>query len=312
MPTVPAATTRVPDVAVILVNWNGLGVTTTALETLAEHTHGVSFACWVVDNGSTKDASAVELPRRFPDVRFILNPTNAGFTRANNHALRVAPGRYVLLLNSDTVQIENAVGKAVAYMDRHPDVGALGILHRNSDGGRSFQPSCFPFPNPTADVLGLIGLGRRAPPEPPVVERDADWVCGSFLMIRRACLRAVGLLDEDFFAYDEDIDWCRRAWARGWKVRFWPGAEMIHLGSVSAPHLRDKTVLMYRSHLTYLFKHHTAAALFYYLGTCARLGVALAKAAVAALRGRGAAADVRLRWWRLLKFAALRPASTFR
>jgi GT2 family glycosyltransferase len=292
--------------SVVLVNWNALDVTSDALASLREHTAGVTYEVFVIDNGTTKDASVTELPARFPWATFITNPANLGFTRANNQGIRRARGRYVLLLNNDTVQTENALGEAVRYMDAHPTVGALGILHRNNDAERSFQPSFFAFPKPLDDIRGLLGLGKP-PPAPRVAEQDADWVCGSFLLMRRACLEQVGPLDERYFIYDEDVDWCLQAKRAGWAVRFWPGVSMLHLGAAANPFMRDKTLVMFRSHVSYLRKNHSAlAAGAYYLAMAGRLSLAVAKAGLRSAVGRAGWADVRHRWQRFTNFAFLR------
>lgn len=299
-----------PDLSVIVVNWNTRDVTAACLDSFREHTTGITYEMFLIDNGSTKDDSATELPRRFPWARFTANPDNRGFTRANNQAIREAQGRYVLLLNSDTIQTENAAGAAVAYMDAHPDVGALGIMHRNADAGHTFQPSAHPFPRPWRGTLALLG-GGGTPPPPTTAEGDVDWVCGSFLMIRREALEQVGPLDERYFAYNEDIDWCLAAHQVGWKVRYWPGASMVHIGSVASPHLRDKTGLMFRSHVTYLRKNHgRAAAAAYYAATGLRLFLAAGKQTLRFALGRATRADVRGRWARLRDFVTLRHHTT--
>jgi GT2 family glycosyltransferase len=299
-----------PDLSVIVVNWNSRDVTAACLDSFRERTAGVTYELFLIDNGSTKDDSATDLPRRFPWAKFIANPDNRGFTRANNQGIREACGRYVLLLNSDTIQTQNAAGAAVAYMDAHPDVGALGIEHRNADADRTFQPSAHPFPRPWGDTRAMLGLGGR--PAPLVTtDQDVDWVCGSFLLIRRAALEQVGPLDERYFAYNEDIDWCLAARRAGWKVRYWPGASQVHIGSVAAPHLRDKTGLMFRSHVTYLRKNHgPLPAAAYYAATGVRLALATAKQALMWLAGRSSRADLRGRWTRLTHFLALRRHST--
>jgi GT2 family glycosyltransferase len=300
-----------PDLSVILINWNSYLVTADALASIREHTAGITYEVFVVDNGTTKDDSPRLIPERFPWARFIANGENLGFTKANNQGIRQARGRYVLLLNNDTLQTENALGEAVRYMDARPEVGALGILHRNHDTERSFQPSFHPFPNPLRDILGMLGVAGSPAPRPAVVEQDVDWVCGSFLMIRRACLEQVGGLDERFFAYDEDIDWCRRARQAGWAVRFWPGASLIHLGSASLPSIKDKTAMIFRSHLTYIRKHHSAAlAALYYLAVCVRLTLASCKQVLSWLVGRASLADVRKRFGRQVRFMLLRPAQS--
>jgi GT2 family glycosyltransferase len=295
-----------PDLSIVMVTWNALDVTSAAIESIREHARGIRYEVFVIDNGTTKDDTVAELRRRFPWVRFIANPDNRGFTRANNQGIREARGRYVVLLNNDTIQTENALGEAVRYMDLHPDVGALGIMHRNNDAEKTFQESFFEFPRPLSDLLALFGI-RRAAPAPEIKEQDVDWVCGSFLMMRRECLEKIGPLDERYFIYDEDIDWCLQAKRAGWKVRFWPGVSMIHLGAQANQHMRDKILVMFRSHLSYLRKNHGwPAATGYYLGMGLKLTLSTCKQILGLLIGRATRTDVRQRWLRLRNFVALR------
>ena len=300
-----------PDVSIITVNWNAGEMTARALDSIYEHTRGVTFELIAVDNGSTRDDSAAALPARFPSITFIANPTNLGFSAANNQAVARATGRYVLLLNNDTLQTEDAISAAVRYMDAHPDVGALGIEHRNADATRSVQGSASTFPQPWRELRALLGLapsGAEPASLPPGDERDVDWLTGSFLMIRRACLEDVGLLDERFFVYEEDIDWCRRAWNNGWKVRFWPGASMVHVGATTAPFIRDKTFAHFRPHLMYIRKHHGAgAAACFYAAMVARLTASTTWQAARWLAGTAPFSQVLERWERQLNFALLRP-----
>jgi GT2 family glycosyltransferase len=235
-----------------------------------------------------------------------------GFSVANNQGIARARGRYVLLLNNDTVQTENALGAAVGYMDAHPAVGAMGIRHRNADAERSPQPSAFGFPRPWREVADLAGApAGAAPPLHEDAERDVDWICGSFLLMRRACLDQIGPLDERFFIYDEDIDWCRRARSAGWMVRYWPGVSMVHLGASARPFMHDKTFVHFRSHLSYIRKHHSwLAAAVYYAVMVGRLTLATMWQAVRWAGGRASLADVRERSNRQLQFALLRPGRT--
>jgi GT2 family glycosyltransferase len=298
------------DLSIVVVNWNSLSLTTAALSSVAACAAGIECEIIVVDNGS-RDGSVEALAQRFPQVALIANPDNRGFSRANNQGMRVARGRYVVLLNNDTVQIGNALGEAVRYMDGHPDVGALGIRHLNADEARSVQPSCFAFPRAWHGILDVLGV-RLAPAErgPVLTERDVDWVCGSFLFVRRECLDAVGLLDERFFIYDEDIDWCRRAWNLGWKVRFWPGVAMVHLGAAARPYMRDKTFVHFRSRLSYITKHHSRfAGAVFYLAMSARLAGATASQLARFVTGRASAPDVGVRWRRQMQFLLLSPGS---
>ena len=300
------------DLSIVLVNWNSLALTTAAMSSVIEHTRGITYEIIVVDNGSRDDSVAVLRARFAATIRLIENPDNRGFSKANNQGLRVARGRYLVLLNNDTVQIGNALAEAVRYMDERRDVGALGIRHLNADESRSLQPSCFVFPDGWRDVLGVLGLksGEPARRDPVLIECDVDWVCGSFLLVRRECLDAVGLLDERFFIYDEDIDWCRRAWAAGWKVRFWPGVAMIHLGAAARPYMRDKTFVHFRSRLSYIAKHRSKlAAVLYYVAMSARLAGATAVQLIRFATGRAGAPEVGNRWRRQMQFLLLSPGS---
>lgn len=291
-------------------NWNACETTAAALASIQEHTRGIQYELIVVDNGTTRDDSVRELPRRFPSVTFIANPRNMGFSVANNQGIARAAGRYVLVLNNDTLQTGDALTAAVRYMDARPGVGALGIRHLNADAGRSPQASAYPFPRPWRELLSLAGLRRHPEDAGPVTldaERDVDWVCGSFLLMRRACLDRIGPLDERFFIYDEDIDWCRRAWSAGWTVRFWPGASMVHLGAAARPFMKDKTFVHFRSHLSYLRKHHgRLPAALYYSIMAGRLTAATLWQVVRWMAGTAPFSHVRERSSRQKEFLLLR------
>ena len=297
-----------------MVTWNTLDLTSQALTSLREHTSGIDYEVILIDNGTTKDNTVSEIPKRFPWVKFQAITPNRGFAYPNNLGMRIARGRYIVLLNNDTIQIENALAKSVRYMDEHPTVGALGITHRNNDSQRSLQRSYHRFPQPLSETLAHLGLRSPQIPtfdESDLVEKDVDWVVGSYLFIRRECLEAVGLLDEQFFLYDEDIDWCFRAHAKGWPVRFWPGAELIHLGNGTMSWMKDKTFMHYRSHLTYLAKNHSrAAAAAYYMSLSLRLTGSIVWQAVKLLGGRGSVADLRSRISRQVNFLRLAATRT--
>jgi GT2 family glycosyltransferase len=298
-----------PDVSVVLVNWNGLALTAAAIESLFDGTRGVTYEVIVVDNGS-KDGSVTALAARFPSIRLIGNEANEGFGRAVNQGFRAAAGRYLLTLNNDTRLLGDTVGESVRYLDRHAGVGALGVLHYNADEARTVQPSAYHLPAPLGELLALVGLRRLAPADgfDPTREADVGWICGSYMMIRRECLEAVGMFDERFFAYDEDIDWCIRAQRAGWSIRFWPGAALVHLGGGVAPHMRDKTFVHFRSRLTFLRKHHSAAiALAYYVTMVAAMAVGGLLQCARVLAGTARWSDAAARWRRVAQFALLKP-----
>lgn len=297
------------DLSVIMVTWNSLRITADSLLSIEKHTNGIAYEVFLIDNGTTKDDTVNVIPQQFPSVRFICNDTNQGFTRANNQGIRKSKGRYVLLLNNDTLQLENALGESVRYMDEHPDVGALGIKHLNNDAARSYQPSHFAFPKPSQDIFGLFRRKKAlsTPTEPEKMEQDVDWVCGSYLLMRRECLDQIGMLDERYFIYDEDIDWCLQANRAGWKIRYWKGASMIHLGAASNPLMRDKTLVMFRSHVSYLLKNHGRLwAFLFYLGMLVLLISATIKQGIGVVLLRSTWSDVKVRLFRLNAFMWLR------
>lgn len=307
-PQQPRGSVR-PDVSVVIVNWNRLELTASALRSLYEGTSGVSFEVILVDNGSA-DRSVEQLSRRFPSIRMIANSSNQGFGRAVNQGFHQARGRYLLTLNNDTRLLGNTIGQSVAYMDAHAEVGALGVLHYNEGEPRTVQGSAFNLPRPLSELLAMAGLGALVPHNgfDPARERDVEWLCGSYMMLRRECTDDVGFFDERFFAYDEDIDWCVRARKAGWAVRFWPGAALVHLGGGVAPFMRDKTFVHFRSRLTYLRKHHTVlAAGAYYGSMLAVLSAAMLWQCARLPAGAARAKDVRERARRLAQFALLRP-----
>ena len=289
-------------------------MTSAALESIAAETRDIRYEIVVIDNGSTRDGSVDQLPRSFPSIQFIPNAGNMGFSVANNQGIARARGRYILLLNNDTIQTEDALGAAVRYMDAHAEVGGLGNSP-SQRGCRAIGTSLgirFSASLARSRHLDWRAVEHRlGAPLRADVEQDVDWVCGSFLLMRRACLEQIGRLDERFFIYDEDIDWCRRAGAAGWKIRFWPGASMVHVGASARPFMKDKTFVHFRSHLSYIRKHHSPVpAALYYLVMLGRLTLATLWQTVRWLGGAASLADVRERSSRQLQFALLRPGRT--
>jgi GT2 family glycosyltransferase len=288
------------DLSVLIINWNSRDLLREALRSLRERTSGITYEVIVVDNGSRRE-SPQDIPVEHPWITYIASDRNLGFSGANNLAATKASGRYLLLLNADTVQTENALGTAVRYMDEHPALGAVGIQHLNSDG--THQVSAHAFPCFCDDILGFLAWTKPEVPPVLVEEKEVDWVCGSFLMVRRECWEQTGGLDETYFIYDEDIDWARRAQSLGWKIGFWPGASMIHIGSASGRKMRDKTYSNLRSRLTYYTRHSgRCAGLLFYTVILAKLfwGLLLAiiKGDFIGLRPRC------LRWWRFATLAS--------
>lgn len=252
------------DLSIIIVTWNVKEDVVRCLRSLPEARGELRLEVWVVDNGSS-DGSVEAVRRQFPQVHLIANPQNLGFARANNQALRQARGRYILLLNPDTVVHEGALERMVRFMDRHPQVGVLGPQLLNPDG--SLQYSCRRFPSLGAMLFRGTWLGDLVPRTrfeqeylmadwPHDEPREVDWVSGAAMVVRRAALREVGPLDERFFMYCEDMDWCARFWERGWKVMYFPGAQVTHfLGRSSRQRSRRAILEFHRSMFLYFQKH---------------------------------------------------------
>ena len=224
------------DLAVMIVNWNTCDLLRTCLTSLYQHAEGLSYEIFVVDNAST-DGSPAMVAQEFPAVRLLCNAANVGFAKANNQALRLTASRYVLLLNSDTAVTANALAKLAAFMDAHPAVGIAGPKLLNPDGTRQY--SCDVFPRPPLILLRDKILDRLYPGNTLTRRRRiaqwryaenfrVDYVIGAVLLIRRATLEQIGLLDEQFFMYAEDMDWCYRAALAGW--------ETYYVGEVSVYH----------------------------------------------------------------------------
>ncbi len=188
----------------------------------------------VVDNAS-RDGSADMVRTEFPGVRLIANAENLGFARANNQGIRASQGRYVVLLNSDTLVPPGALAALVAFMDAHPDAGAVGPRLLRPDG--TAQPYAFGG-DPTPRYLLARGVNRlifRRPLHDWATDavQQVDWVSGACLMVRREAMDQAGLLDENIFMYFEDNDWCLRIRGAGWKVYYNPQAAITHIGGQS-------------------------------------------------------------------------------
>ncbi len=259
------------DVSVIVVSWNASRCLRECLQSLTEGPFQHTLEVIVVDNAST-DGSAEMVAADFPQVRLIRNDRNLGFAKANNVGIGQSTGRYVCLINSDVHVLPNCLDRLVEYLDAHSLVGLAGPKILNAD--RSLQSSCRRFPSLWNNFCESVGLFRMFPrtsffstehmlcfPHDRIV--DADVLVGCFWMIRREALESVGLLDEDFFIYAEDLDWCRRCWNAGWRVSFFPEAQAIHYRAASSANDPARFAIeQQRAVLHYWDKYHSWAGRF--------------------------------------------------
>ena len=226
------------DVSIIVVAWNVKDLLRNCLESVFRETTGIRFEVIYVDNGSI-DGSVEMVTEAFPQVRMIRNQTNEGFIRANNQGIHISTGRYVLLLNSDTIVLNNAVAKLTEFADTHPEAAVVGPRVLNPDW--SLQRACFMFPSALNMLLSTTFLHRTFPASRFFgrermtwwsfnEEREVETVCGCCSLVRKSAVDRVGMMDERYFVYGDDPDWCFRFNKAGWKNMFTPAAQIIHYG----------------------------------------------------------------------------------
>lgn len=265
------------DLSIIIINWNTRNMLRDCLYTVYDNAPKSSFEVLVVDNAS-EDGSQEMVSREFPGVRLLCNSKNLGFAAANNRAMKVAGGSYVLLLNSDTLVHGDVLEQSLIYMRSNSQVGAMGCRVLNANGSLQHSTSQFPsFLN-----LGLQTLGLDRVSCMPILQRyrmlnwnrqtarSVDTVSGCFMLVRRTCFEDVGLLDDSFFFFGEETDWCRRMRTAGWGVAFAPVGEITHFGGGSSDSLNHKRDLMLTEATVRLHKKNGglfAAALVFVLLT---------------------------------------------
>ena len=229
-------------VSVIIVSWNAKSYLEQCLASLTDRVCRYPMEIIVVDNAST-DGSPECVRDCFPYVRLIRNNSNLGFARANNIGIAASTGKYVCLINSDVKVLDDCITRLVEYCETHPDVGMVGPRIIGGDG--LLQRSCRGFPSLWNMFCRALSLDAHFPRIkafsgyalaywPHDTQAEVDILSGCFWLIRKGSLTKVGLLDETFFMYGEDMDWCRRFWSGGWKLVFLPSATAIHYGGASS------------------------------------------------------------------------------
>ena len=255
------------DLSVVIVNWNVSDLLRRCLYSILNARYSVLIEVIVVDNAST-DGSVEMVRAEFLGVHLIANADNRGFPAANNQGIAIARGRYVLLLNPDTELVGDALATMVTFADAHPDVGMVGPQLLYPDG--SVQSSRRRFPTLATAFFESTWLQPCAPrrlleryevlDRPDDAVQDVDWLYGAALMARREGVAQVGLMDEDFFMYSEELDWCRRFREAGWRVVYLPTAQIVHYeGKSSEQAVAARHVHFQTSKVHYFRKHHGAA-----------------------------------------------------
>jgi GT2 family glycosyltransferase len=242
------------SISIIIVNWNTEDMLCDCLDSVYANLGTLDAEVFVVDNASN-DRSVERVRKNFKSVKLIVNQKNLGFAAANNQALKICTGRMVLLLNSDTIVLDDVLQKSVAYLDANPKVGAIGCRVLNTDG--TMQPTCSRFPSILNLLLQISGLSKLTWPDffdryqmrrwDRTTERDVEVISGCYLLVRKEVVDKVGGLDEDFYFFGEETDWCLRISKMGWELKFAPVGQIIHHGGGSVRKLDYRRDLMLSS-----------------------------------------------------------------
>jgi GT2 family glycosyltransferase len=278
------------DLSIVIVNYNTKELLKQTVESVLKTTTGIQYEIIVVDNAS-KDDSTHMIKMNFQSVILIENDNNLGYSKANNIGIKQAAGRYVLLLNSDTIVVEDCLKACVEYMDNNKSIGALGCKVVLRDG--ELDHACKRgFPTPEASLYYIFKLDKLFPGSRrfgqydltylPVDEiNEVDVLIGAFMMVSREAINKIGLLDEKFFMYGEDIDWCYRIKAAGFKNVYYPKEKIIHYKGASSRKRRFMTIyefhramlLFYNKH--YRNKYNFLVTIAVYMGVTLKLGLGI-------------------------------------
>lgn len=250
-----------PRLSIIILNYQAGGILLNCIRGIQAAGLKTSYEIIVVDNDSG-DGSVAAVRQDFPDVRLIASPVNAGCAAGNNLGLLAARGEYCLILNPDIVMYQGAIEQLIQFLDDHPEAAVASPQLLNPD--RSTQMSCYRFPDPLIPILRRTPLGRLGGAQQRLRRylladwdhastRVVDWVLGACMLIRTVAIEQVGLMDERYFLYFEDVDWCRRFRQQGWGVYYVPSAQLVHyhqrLSAVN-PGLRGVLSASTRIHIT--------------------------------------------------------------
>jgi N-acetylglucosaminyl-diphospho-decaprenol L-rhamnosyltransferase len=257
---------RALDLSIIIVSWNVRDLLAACLRSIDANAGELKLETIVVDSASSDDSVAM-MKRDFPHVMVLAQPENVGYTRGNNIGLQAAKGRYLLLLNPDTEIIGDALTQMVTYLDAHPEVGIVGPHTLNTDS--SYQSTRRRFPTVPLAFFESTWLQPYAPKT--LLDRfyvndasedatlEVDWVQGSALLARREIYDQIGGLDERYVMFSEELDWCKRAKQRGWRVVYLGSAYITHHGGKSTEQASArKHIYFQESKLRYFRKHHGA------------------------------------------------------
>jgi len=234
------------DLSIVIVNWNTKDYLQKCINSIYENTKGISFEIIVVDNASS-DVSIETVKSIFPSVKLIENSENLGFNAANNQGIKISSARYILLLNPDTIVLSTALSEMVRFMDGNEDAGALGCKILNPDG--TLHLYFRKHPTLGKEVIRLILPERftleelRTKPQDYESVHEVEVLSGSCIMVRKEVFDRIGLLDERFFMYGDDVDLCYQVKKDNRKIYYIPHAQIIHYGKQSSNQRRTEMAI---------------------------------------------------------------------
>ena len=270
--------------SVVFLSYNTRDLTRQALRAVLAAAEGLEAEIFVVDNAST-DGSADMVAEEFPQVKLTCNAANVGFSAGNNVALREVAGEYALLINTDTIVRRDALRTMVEFLDAHPEAGACGCKILDPDGTLQLD-SRRGFPTPLAAFCKMSGLSRLFPKHlliahyhmtylDPEQTAEVEVLSGSCMMVRKSAMDQVGLLDEDYFMYGEDIDWCYRFHQAGWKIYYVPTTAIIHFRGESGRGTPLKTLYRKSQAMSIFVNKHMARCFRFFPLWLLQVGIAL-------------------------------------
>jgi len=242
------------DLSIIILSFNTKNLLDDCLDSVFQQTKGIKFEVLVVDNHST-DGSGEMVKKKFPQVKLISNQKNLGFAQANNQGMKKAQGKYLLLLNSDTKVKGSALKKLVSLAEEKRNLGIAGPKLLNLD--ETPQPSTGPFYTLPVTCFSLF-RGDRYLRHAYSQEKAVDWLYGACFLIKRELIDKIGFLDEKFFMYVEEMEFCFRAKKAGFQVYYFPQAEVYHLERGSSPEGKQKAIWGIYQGLIYFYQKHFA------------------------------------------------------
>lgn len=254
-----------PEVSIVIVSYNSLPHLRACIESIPGGAGSLPYEVIIVDNNSS-DGTPDVIRNEAPSVNLIANTENLGFAKGCNIGIKAARGRYILLLNPDTVVGSNALERTHEYLEDNPDLAAAGCKLLRPDG--SLDPSCKrELPSPWDAFCRMVGLSKLFPRSRIFARYDAAYldvdkrqrlplIDGCYMMMRSEALKDIGLFDERFFIYGEDVDWCRRAHSGGWSIGYDPTGTVVHMKGETTRHYTFRMLYhFHRSMTLYYWKH---------------------------------------------------------